>query len=135
MNHCKSLWKHNLRILWTSSALLRTFCACILMYLIIHLCYYIALLMFSNSWKMIKLDWNMSGLWKIVRTKISFLHKCVCWFCCVNRCSNVQEVSGETVQLPQSPQQHTIVTSPEPFLFGSYIHCLLLWDSFKILIF
>ena len=134
MNHCKSLWKHNLHVLWTSSALLRTFCARILMYLIIHICSYIALLMFSNSRKMIKLDLNVLGLSKIVRIKISFLHKCVCWFYCVNRCSNVQEVSGETVRLLPSPQQHTIVTSPEPFLFGSHIYCLLLWDSFKILI-
>ena len=43
-----------------------------LMYLTIHLYFIQALLMFSISLKMIKIDRNMSELWKIVNKKSNF---------------------------------------------------------------
>ena len=42
------------------------------MYLVIHLCFVCALLISSNSLKMIKIDRNMSDLWKIVCKKYNF---------------------------------------------------------------
>jgi hypothetical protein len=51
---------------------MQTFYVQMLLYLIIHLHFKYALLMFSNSLKMIKIDRSMSELWQIVCKKCNF---------------------------------------------------------------